>query len=156
MQNFVKSQTRLAFVQYIFQSLFLNINSIESNKDFQENFYNANIAIMGEKKKFILKFNKNLFNKLSDFYINQFNQKKTIEQLNENIIIKRKFNNWDSIVKSLIYAIIIELNITENNKIKIVINDYLNIAKSLVTSKETKLINATIQNFIDEKKTTKK
>ncbi len=155
MQNFVKSQTRLAFVQYIFQSLILNINSIESNKDFQENFYNANIAIMGEKKKFNLKFNKNLFNKLSDIYINQFNQKKIIEQLNDNITIERKFNNWDSIVKSLIYAIIIELNITENNKIKIVINDYLNIAKSLVTSKETNLINATIQNFIDEKKTTK-
>ena len=155
MQNFVKSQTRLAFVQYIFQCLILNINSIESNKDFQENFYNANIAIMGEKKKFNLKFNKNLFNKLSDIYINQFNQKKIIEQLNDNITIERKFNNWDSIVKSLIYAIIIELNITENNKIKIVINDYLNIAKSLVTSKETNLINATIQNFIDEKKTTK-
>ncbi len=154
MQNFVKSQTRLAFVQYIFQSLVLDINSIESNKEFQENFYNSNIAIMGEKKKFNLKFNKNLFNKLSDFYINQFNQKKIIEQLNKNITIKRKFNNWDRIVKSLIYAIIIELNITENNKIKIVINDYLNIAKSLVTSKEINLINATIQNFIDEKKNT--
>tara|TARA_B100000989_G_scaffold35057_1_gene22316 strand:+ start:1437 stop:1595 length:159 start_codon:yes stop_codon:yes gene_type:complete len=51
MQNFVKSQTRLAFVQYIFQSLVLDINSIESNKEFQENFYNSNIAIMGEKKK---------------------------------------------------------------------------------------------------------
>ncbi len=155
MQNFVKSQTRLAFVQYIFQSLILDINSIESNRDFQENFYNSNIAIMGEKKKFNLKFNKNLFNKLSHFYINKFNQKKIIEQLNKNITIKRKFNNWDRILKSLIYAIIIELNITENNKIKIVINDYLNIAKSLVTSKEINLINATIQNLIDEKKNTK-
>ena len=155
MQNFIKSQTRLAFVQYIFQSLILDIKTIESNKDFQENFYNANIAIMGEKKNFNLKFNKNLFNKLSDFYLNQFNQKKIIEQLNQNITIERKFNNWDRIVKSLIYAIIIELNITENNKIKIVINDYLNIAKSFVTPKETKLINATIQNFIDEKKNKK-
>ena len=72
-----------------------------------------------------------------------------------NKISERKFNNWDRVVKSLIYAIIIELNITENNKIKIVINDYLNIAKSLVTPKETNLINAIIQNFIDEKKTTK-
>ena len=155
MQNFIKSQTRLAFVQYIFQSLILDINTIESNRDFQENFYDTNIAVIGEKKKFNLKFNKNLFNKLSDFYINQFNQKKIIEQLNQNITSERKFNNWDRVVKSLIYAIIIELNITENNKIKIVINDYLNIAKSLVTPKETNLINAIIQNFIDEKKTTK-
>ena len=155
MQNFIKSQTRLAFVQYIFQSLILDINTIESNRDFQDNFYDTNIAIIGEKKKFNLKFNKNLFNKLSGFYINQFNQKKIIEQLNHNITTERKFNNWDRVVKSLIYAIIIELNITENSKIKIVINDYLNIAKSLVTPKETNLINAIIQNFIDEKKTTK-
>ena len=155
MQNFIKSQTRLAFVQYIFQSLILDINTIKSNRDFQENFYDTNIAVIGEKKKFNLKFNKNLFNKLSDFYINQFNQKKIIEKLNQNITSERKFNKWDRVVKSLIYAIIIELNITENNKIKIVINDYLNIAKSLVTPKETNLINAIIQNFIDEKKTTK-
>ena len=155
MQNFIKSQTRLAFVQYIFQSLILDINTIESNRDFQENFYDTNIAVIGEKKKFNLKFNKNLFNKLSDFYINQFNKKKIIEQLNQNITSERKFKNWDRVVKSLIYAIIIELNITENNKIKIVINDYLNIAKSLVTPKETNLINAIIQNFIDEKKNTK-
>ena len=154
MQNFIKSQTRLAFVQYIFQSLILDINTIKSNRDFQENFYDTNIAVIGEKKKFNLKFNKNLFNKLSGFYINQFNQKKIIEQLNQNTTTQRKFNNWDWVVKSLIYAIIIELNITENNKIKIVINDYLNIAKSLVTLKETNLINAIIQSFIDEKKTT--
>ena len=43
MQNFIKSQTRLAFVQYIFQSLILDINTIESNRDFQENFYDVNI-----------------------------------------------------------------------------------------------------------------
>ena len=155
MQNYIKSQTRLAFVQYIFQSLILDTNTTEANKDFQENFYNTNIAIIGEKKKFNLKFNKNLFNKLSDSYINNFSQKKIIKQINENINIERKFNNWDKIVKSLIYAIIIELNITENNKIKIVINDYLNIAKSLVTLKEANLINAIIQNFIDEKKNRK-
>ena len=76
MQNFIKSQTRLAFVQYIFQSLILNKNTIEAKEEFQENFYNTNIAIMGENKKFNLKFNKNLFNKLCTYYINKFNQKK--------------------------------------------------------------------------------
>jgi len=152
MQNFIKSQTRLAFVQYIFQSLILNKNTIEAKEEFQENFYNTNIAIMGENKKFNLKFNKNLFSKLCTYYINKFNQKKVIDQLNQIIKTERKFDNWDRIVKSLVYAIIIELNITENNKIKIVINDYLNVAKSLVSKKETNLINAIIQNFIDEKK----
>ena len=155
MQNFIKSQTRLAFVQYIFQSLILDINTIKSNRDFQENFYDTNIAVIGEKKKFNLKFNKNLFNKLSDFYINQFNQNIIIEQLNRNIKIKRKFKSWDIIVQSLIFAIIIEIKIKENKKIKILINDYLNVAKSLVSTKEISLINATIQNFIDEKKNSK-
>jgi len=155
MQNFIKSQTRLAFVQYIFQTLILETNTIKTNNEFQENFYNTNIAIIGENKNFNLKFNKNLFNKLSNFYINQFNQNIIIEQLNRNIKIKRKFKSWDIIVQSLIFAIIIEIKITENKKIKILINDYLNVAKSLVSTKEISLINATIQNFIDEKKNSK-
>ena len=31
------------------------------------------------------------------------------------------------------------------------LNDYINISKTLVTSKETKLLNAIIQKFLDEK-----
>ena len=42
------------------------------------------------------------------------------------------------------------------NKIKIVFNDYLNISKSLVSQKETKLINAIIQKYIDKNEINKK
>ena len=36
MQNYIKSQTRLAFVQYIFQNEFLDKDSSESIEDFQK------------------------------------------------------------------------------------------------------------------------
>ena len=70
--------------------------------------------------------------------------------LNGFIDINRRFEKWDNILKSIIFAIIAELSITEKNKFKIVFNDYLNISKSLVSQKETKLINAVIQRYIDK------
>ena len=72
------------------------------------------------------------------------------------IDINRKFEKWDNILKSIIFAIIAELLITEKNKFKIVFNDYLNISKSLVSQKETKLINAIIQKYIDKNEIIKK
>ena len=54
------------------------------------------------------------------------------------------------------FAIITELKITDKNKFKIVLNDYLNISKSLVSQKETKLINAIIQKYIDKDEINKK
>ena len=64
MQNFIKSQTRLAFIQFIFQSKFFNSETMEDINDFQKHFYETNIAIIDEKKEFKLKFNKNFLNKL--------------------------------------------------------------------------------------------
>ena len=53
MQNYIKSQTRLAFVQYIFQNEFLQTDTLESIDDFQQHFYDTNIAIINEKKEII-------------------------------------------------------------------------------------------------------
>ena len=152
MQNYIKSQTRLAFVQYIFQSEFLNSKSIDSIQEFENNFHNSNIATIGQKKEFKLKFNKNLLRKLSENYIKNFNRKKIINIIDKYIELDRKFENWNKVLKSLIFALISELQITEDKKIKIIFNDYINISKSLVTSKETKLLNVIIQKFLDEKK----
>ena len=58
MQNYIKSQTRLAFVQYIFQNEFISTDSLDSIEDFQKHFYDTNIAIIDERKEFKLKFNK--------------------------------------------------------------------------------------------------
>ena len=156
MQNYIKSQTRLAFVQYIFQNEFLNTDSSESIDDFQKHFYDTNIAIIDEKKEIKLKFNKNFLNRLFFSLKNNINKKNITEDLNSFIDINRRFEKWDNILKSIIFAIIAELLITEKNKFKIVFNDYLNISKSLVTQKETKLINAIIQKYIDKNEIIKK
>ena len=156
MQNYIKSQTRLAFVQYIFQNEFLNTDSSENINDFQKHFYDTNIAIIDEKKEFKLKFNKNFLNRLFSSFQNNIDKKIIIEDLNKFIDINRKFEKWDNILKSIIFAIIAELLITEKNKFKIVFNDYLNISKSFVSSKETKLINAIIQKYIDKDEIDKK
>ena len=150
MQNYTKSQTRLAFIQYIFQSEFFGTNNSESIKDFQKHFYDTNIAIIDEKREIKLKFNKNYLNKLFFSFQENIDKKNIIKDLNNFIEISRKFEKWDKILKSLIFAIITELTITDKNKIKIVLNDYLNISKSLVSQKETKLINAIIQKYIDK------
>ena len=156
MQNYTKSQTRLAFVQYIFQNEFLNTDSSESIEDFQKHFYDTNIAVIDEKKKFRLKFNKNFLNKLFLSLKKNFDKNNIIDDLNNFIDINRKFEKWDSILKSIMFAIITELKITDKNKFKIVLNDYLNISKSLVSQKETKLINAIIQKYIDKDEINKK
>ena len=156
MQNYTKSQTRLAFVQYIFQNEFLNADTSESIEDFQKHFYDTNIAIIDDKKEFKLKFNKNFLNRLFSSFKNNIDKTIIIQDLNGFININRKFEKWDNILKSLIFAIITELTITDKNKIKIVLNDYLNISKSLVSQKETKLINAIIQKYIDKYEVNKK
>ena len=156
MQNYTKSQTRLAFVQYIFQNEFLNEDSSVGIEDFQKHFYDTNIAIIDEKKEFRLKFNKNFLNKLFSTLKNNIDKKNIIDDLNDFININRKFEKLDNILKSIMFAIIIELKITDKNKFKIVLNDYLNISKSLVSEKETKLINAIIQKYIDKNEIIKK
>ena len=156
MQNYTKSQTRLAFVQYIFQNEFLNTDSSESIEDFQKHFYDIDIALIDEKKEFKLKFNKNYLNRLFSSLKNNIDKKDIIQDLNGFIEINRKFEKWDNILKSIIFAIITELKITDKNKFKIVLNDYLNISKSLVSEKETKLINAIIQKYIDKDEINKK
>ena len=156
MQNYIKSQTRLAFIQYIFQNEFFNADSYESIDDFQKHFYDTNIAIIDEKKEIKLKFNKNFLNRLFSSLKNNINKKNITEDLNGFIDINRRFEKWDNILKSIIFAIIAELLITEKNKFKIVFNDYLNISKSLVSQKETKLINAIIQKYIDKDEINKK
>ena len=156
MQNYIKSQTRLAFVQYIFQNEFISTDSLESIEDFQKHFYDTNIAIIDEKKETKLKFNKNFLNRLFSSFKNNIDKKNITEDLNAFIDINRRFEKWDNILKSIIFAIIAELLITEKNKFKIVFNDYLNISKSLVSQKETKLINAIIQKYIDKNEIFKK
>ena len=108
-----------------------------------------------KKKEFKIKFNKKFLNKLFDHYKN-INKIKIAEDLNNFIQIERRFEKWDHILKSIIFALISELHITDKKKYKIIINDYLNISKSLVSIKETGLINAVMQKYVDKYEISKK
>mgnify|MGYP001441701082 CR=1 FL=1 len=149
MQNYVKSQTRLAFVQYIFQKEFLKDETEISIEEFQTHFYNSNIAAINDKKEFKLKFNKNFLNKLNNSFAD-IDKKIILKDINNFNKIDRNFENWNNVLKSLIFGFISEIKITESKKISIVFNDYLNISKSLLSSKETKLMNAILQKYLDK------
>ena len=151
MQNHIKTETRLAFIQFIFSSLFSN-NAIEKNLiDFEDYFYKLSVSSIGQKKETSINFNKNYFKKLILNY-SDFIKKNDIEKIiNQLIDFERKFENWDYINKSIILSIFSELEITDKRKIKILLNDYLNISKSLIKKKELGMINAIADKYLNEK-----
>ena len=100
----------------------------------------------------IVDFNKNFFTKLSYSYF-EFIKKNNIDDLIDPLIkFDRKYKNWSFINKSIILAIFSEIEISKKDKIKILINDYFNISKSLITKKEIGMINAITDKYINEKK----
>ena len=67
MQNYIKNKTRLAFIQYVFSSLFNiddNVNE-ENIKEFEKYFHKLNVSSIDERKELVLNFNKSYFKKLA-------------------------------------------------------------------------------------------
>ena len=62
-----------------------------------------------------------------------------------------KFEKWDTINKAIMLVAISELKYSNNLKVKIILNDYLEISKLFVDLKDTKIINALLDKFINEK-----
>ena len=152
MQNLLKSKTRLAFIQYIFLSLSTDQDLNKIKDDFDNYFHNLVVSSIEENKENKIQYNKNFFNNLTDNYI-IFLKKNDIKSLiNSFINFDRNFEKWNIINQSIILSIITELSITPKDKIKITLNDYLNIAKSFITLKELKMINAIADKFLNEKK----
>ena len=153
MQNQIKTNTRLAFIQFIFSTFFSNNKIIDEKEDFQNYFYKLSVpSIEKDKKEILLNFNKNFFNKLSLVY-NEYVKKNDVNKLvNSMINFDRKYNDWNTINKSIILAIFSEIEITKKEKIKILINDYFNISKSLISKKELSMINAITDKYLNEKK----
>ena len=73
-------------------------------------------------------------------------------KINSIIKFDRKFEKWDTINKSIILIAISELENCDNKKIKIILNDYIEISKSFVNINDTKLINSILDKLINEKK----
>jgi len=152
MDNKLKSKTRLAFIQYIFLSLSSNDDLNIIKNDFNDYFHNLSVSSIDDKFDSKIQFNKKMFNQLIDNY-NEFIKNNDPNLLvNPLIDFERKFSKWSKINQSIVLSIISELEIVPKEKVKIILNDYLNIAKSFISIKELKMINAIIDKYLNEKK----
>ena len=143
MDNKLKSKTRLAAIQLVSQHL-VNDEDIEFIKDdFNKYYRNTKIDTSSEK----IKYNINFLSKLVNYY-KKINIKNISQEINEFITFDRKFEKWDTINKAILLVAISELKNSKNIKYKIVLNDYLEISKSFVNLKDTKIINALLDKFI--------
>ena len=143
MDNKLKTKTRLAAIQLVSQQL-INNQDIEIIKDDFDKYYrNTKIDKSSEK----IEYNINFLSKLVSYY-KKINSKKLSQEINKLISFKRKFEKWDTINKAIMLVAISELKYSNNFKDKIILNDYLEISKSFVNLKDTKIINAILDKFI--------
>ena len=143
MDNKIKSKNRLVAIQLVSQQLVSN-QDIESIKDdFDKHFRNTKIDKSSEK----IEYNINFLSKLVNYYKN-INIKNISQEINKFIKFDRKFEKWDTINKAILLVAISEIKYSKSIKYKIIINDYLEISKSFVNIKDTKIINAILDKFI--------
>ena len=143
MDNKLKSKTRLAAIQLVSQHL-VNDEDIEFIKDdFNKYYRNTKIDTSSEK----IKYNINFLSKLVNYY-KKINIKNISQEINKFITFDRKFEKWDTINKAILLVAISELKNSKSIKYKIILNDYLEISKSFVNLKDTKIINALLDKFI--------
>ena len=147
MDNKIKSKTRLAAIQLVSQQL-INKQDIELIKeDFDKHYRNTIINDSKEK----VKYNVNFLSKLISFII-LIDRKIISKEINNIIKFDRQFENWDTINKAIILVAISELRNSDKEKMKIILNDYIEVSKSFVSLKETKLINLILDKLINENK----
>ena len=146
MNNKLKSKTRLAAIQLVSQHL-INNQDIEYIKDDFDKYYRNTIIDEGSEK---IEYNLSFLSKLiSYFKITEF--KTLSKEINSKIKFDRKFEKWDNIIQAIILISISEIRNSSKEKIKIILNDYIEISKSFVNINETKLINSILDKLINEK-----
>ena len=143
MDNKLKSKTRLAAIQLVSQHL-VNDEDIELIKDdFNIYYRNTKIDTLSDK----VKYNINFLSKLVNYY-KKINIKNISQEINNLITFDRKFEKWDTVNKAIMLVAISELKYSKNIKYRIVLNDYLEISKSFVNLKDTRVINALLDKLI--------
>ena len=152
MNNQLKSKTRLAFIQVIFQYISTKNNINEILETFILNYKSTFIESFRDKKKIKFEFNNSFLTKLVNSYVKYVKNKEYLAKINEQIQFNRTFEKWDIINQSILLAAICEIENTETIKIKIVLNDYLNISKLFINKNDIAYINAIIDKIINEKK----
>ena len=145
MDNKLKSKTRLAAIQLVSQHL-INNEDIELIKDDFDKYYHNSIIDENLEK---VKYNMNFLSKLI-LYFKKVDFKILSKEINSIIKFDRQFEKWDVINQAIIIIAISEIRSSEKNKIKIILNDYIEISKSFVSLKETKLINSILDKLINE------
>jgi len=145
MDNTIKSKTRLVAIQIAAQQLVNNQNIKLIKEEFDKNYRNTIIEDGGEK----VQYNVNYLSKLINYY-SALNFDIISSQINSFIKFDRKFEKWDTIIKAIILVAISEIKNSQKTKIIIILNDYIDISKFFVNSKETKLINSILDKFINE------
>ena len=146
MDNKLKSKTRLAAVQLVSQHL-INNQDIESIKDDFDTYYRNTVIDSSFEK---IQYNVNFLSKLVYFF-KTINLQEISQEINNLITFDRVFEKWDTINKAIILIAISELRNSEKAKMKIILNDYIEVSKSFVCLKETKLINSILDKLINEK-----
>ena len=109
MQNQIKTETRLAFIQFIFSTFFSEISIEENSKDFEEYFNKLSVSSIDQIKESLINFNKNYFTKLVSTYNNFITDYNISSIINPLLSFERKFESWDRINKSIILSIFSEL-----------------------------------------------
>ena len=151
MQNHTKTETRLAFIQFIFSSLFSDATVEENTVEFENYFYKLPVSSIEQKNEKPINFNKNYFKKLTNSY-DEFIKTHDIEEIINSIIkFDRSFENWDQINKSIVLSIFSEIEITKKEKVKILLNDYMNISKTLIPKQDLSMINAITDKYLSDK-----
>tara|TARA_Y100001970_G_C13909982_1_gene688000 strand:- start:124 stop:567 length:444 start_codon:yes stop_codon:yes gene_type:complete len=147
MDNIIRSRTRLAAIQILAQQL-VNSESIDSIKsDFDKYYRNTKIDDGLDK----IQYNINFLTKLI-FFFKGLDYKIIAQEINHIINFKRKFENWDTIIQAIILIAISELRNSKKEKKIIILDDYIEISKFFVNSKETKLINSILDKIVNEEK----
>ena len=153
MDNKIKSKTRLAIIQYIFLALSRKNDDLEKIKqEFDNYFYGKTFSNISDKNEFKINYNKTFFLILSNNFIKFYKSENISKNVNDYIKFNRDFQKWDLINQAITISILSELSITTKEKIKIVLNDYLNVAKSFVSLNEVKMINAIIDKYLNDRK----
>ena len=146
MNNKLKSKTRLAAIQLVSQHL-INNQDIEYIKDDFDKYYRNTIIDEGSEK---IEYNLSFLSKLL-FFFKTTDFKTLSKEINLKIKFDRKFEKWDNIIQAIILISISEIRNSSKEKIKIILNDYIEISKSFVNINETKLINSILDKLINEK-----
>ena len=146
MNNKLKSKTRLAAIQLVSQHL-INNQDIEYIKDDFDKYYRNTIIDEDSEK---IEYNLSFLSKLIS-YFKTTDFKTLSKEINSKIKFNRKFEKWDNIIQAIILISISEIRNSSEEKIKIILNDYIEISKSFVNINETKLINSILDKLINEK-----